>query len=191
MLSRRMHSKQILSRLGWEVPQEWSSALPAAEVLERLRERTSEAVWRQFFQLGQPKPFFGRLTEHGGSITPVSSWPSVYTGRSLDFTVEVSQSGAIVRGLLRLPKGLRAYIAFCLAGAMCLEAVQVYWLFAARAPDYWGIASGLLRPFFVIPFVWCYVSLGLWWSRKRESEFLRAIGRIAEADPIGMTNNKA
>jgi hypothetical protein len=191
MRSRRMDSKQILRRLGWEMPLEWSSPLPLSEVLSRLRERTSDCGWRQFLPFGQPKPFFGRLSEFGGSITPVKRWPSAYTGRSLDFTVELSQSGSIVRGLLRLPKGLRVYIVFCLAMAVCLEAIQLYWLFAARAPDYRGIASGFLRPFFVIPFVWCYVRLGLWWSRKREIEFLRAISRIAEADPSGMTNKKA
>jgi len=183
MRNRQMGNKQIIRRLGWDLPVEWSSPLPPTAVLDRLKERTSEAVWRQFFQLGLRKPFYGRLTECGGSITPVSGWPSVYTGRSLEFTIEASQSGSIVRGLLRLPKGLRVYVVFCLTLAICLEGVQLYWLFAATAPDYVGIARDLLQPFLVIPFIWCYVSVGLWWSRKQELQFLRTIERLAEADP--------
>lgn len=167
--------QELLRLLRWELPVEVESFLTPTEAIARIIELCQgRRGWRRFLPFGFSDYLVGRVTDLHGAIRTAGARTDLGV-RTLWFQIEPSNEGSRLQGKFQIHGGLWFYEVFCLVMALFLEISQIYWLIRATSPQWTQVAWGLLSPFLVIPFLWCYVRVGLWFGRKREAKLISLV----------------
>lgn len=179
-----MTKRDFVALLRWESRFEICSSLPPSAVFENLRRQTVlSRSWRRLNRFTSDCPFVGTLSENGGTLRIRDFYPSIAVGRQIDFRLGlgVDGSGAKFDGVLRLRGALLAYEVCGLVAMFALQLWMVY--LGISAGGHFGFRGVVQigQEFLLIAFIWIYVRLGLWFSRKKEAKMLRLIEDALEA----------
>jgi hypothetical protein len=167
----------LLWLLRWEEPVVLESEFAPAEVMERINALLPPTTgWMRFFSFGATWPLDGDVVAYRGLIRSRNRFAAA-SNRRLRFSVEPNAGGSRLQGNFELVTWMWLYEVFCLTGAISLEATFVYHIVSATSIPPLRAFLDLLRPLLVLPFVWAYVRVGLWWTRKHEAELLTILGR--------------
>lgn len=171
-----MTKERMLALFRWETPVEMSSVMSVPEVLARLRSITGDAYsWRRLNRLTSDAPLVGQLSEHGGEVVLRAFYPSIAVGRELSFRFEQALGGTRLVGVLRLRTSLLMYQVCGWIAMFALQGWMIYLWLKGGYPWSWRGAGQILQEFGLIPFIWGYIWLGLWWTKKKEARMLALV----------------